>query len=114
MNSIQINFENENENETFPDCHKCYCCKLYKTTPEFLFIKKTNKVFKVCQDCNRSNSSKYYHKNRLTILEGLKTYHIEHKTCCCGSDVQIRNMLNHTKTKKHINRLIALNKMIAV
>ena len=91
--------------ENFPDCLKCYCCKLYKTVPEFQFIKKTQKVFKVCQECNRSKALKHYHEHRLTILESKKTYRLDKIKCSCGCDVQTRNIIQHTKSVKHNKRL---------
>ena len=93
----------------FPDCLKCYCCKLYKTVPEFQFIKKTQKVFKVCQDCNRKKALKHYHEHRLTILESKKTYRLDKIKCSCGCDVQTRNLIQHTKSVKHNKRLTALS-----
>ena len=93
----------------FPEVHKCYCCKLYKTEAELQFIKKTQKVFKVCQDCNRKKALAHYYENRLTILEGKKTYRLDKRQCLCGCKVQSRNFLQHLKTKKHIKKVGALN-----
>ena len=92
----------------FPEVHKCYCCKLYKTEAELQFIKKTQKVFKVCQDCNRKKALAHYYENRLTILEGKKTYRLDKRQCLCGCKVQSRNFLQHLKTKKHIKKVGAL------
>ena len=93
------------ESDNFPETYKCYCCKAFKTIPEFQFIKSTQKVFKVCHECNRSKALIHYHNNRIAILEVKKTYHLDKQRCSCGSIIQTRSYLQHIKTKKHTKKL---------